>query len=82
MIGGEFNKITKRIYTTSRGNDSNEANTFQMDYATFRGTRKEREAEWIEIVLRQIGYIEAGLKREGGMGTDMETTNWLERNGR
>ena len=73
---GEIKKVPKRINTTSRGNDSKGASTFQMEYLTFRAVKGNKDGEWLELILRQIKYIEAGMKR--GITRSAAEIAWLE----
>ena len=76
---GEWKDMPNRIYTTKRGNESNGPQTILQEWDRFKtwGNVGEKEKEWKTMVVQQLQYLDAGVKRGAVRGENQEVQEWL-----
>ena len=79
IMKGEWKDMPNRIYTTKRGNESYGPTTILQEWDRFKtwGSEGDKEKEWKTMVVQQIQYLDAGLKRGAVKGESREVQDWL-----
>jgi hypothetical protein len=79
IMRGEWKDMPQSINTTKRGNDSYGPTTMLQEWKMFKSWRGEgdKEKEWTAMVMQQIKYLDAGLRRGAVVGENREVSDWL-----
>ena len=79
IMRGEWKDMPNRIYTTKRGNESYGPTTVLQEWDRFKtwGDEAEKQKEWKTMVVQQVQYLDAGVKRGAVKVESRELQDWL-----